>query len=99
MNTLVFSIVWTVGSGVLIVLFFRQEGFDSHPVWFNTVMALMPVAGVPFIWDSLRKLRRYRSVREEDGAFIWTDLDGSERRDTVDPRIVWQADDRKFSDN
>ena len=62
-------------------------------------MILMPFAGIPFIWDSLRKLQRFRSAREENGIFIWTELDGSERRSAVDPRIEWDKDDRNFSDD
>lgn len=98
MNHLVFSIAWTIFCAVLSAAFFRHEGFDSHPTWFNTLAILMPFVGLLFVWDSLRKLRRYRSVREEGGTYVWTELDGSEVRSKIDPRIKWREDDRNFAD-
>ena len=99
MNTFVFSILWTVCTAALVAAFLRQEGFDANPIWFNVAMFLMPFAGIPFIWDSHRKLRRFRSVRAEGGVFVWTELDGSEQRSDIDPRIAWDREDRNFSDN
>ena len=99
MYSLVFSILWTVACFALIIAFFREHGFDANPTWFNTLALLMPFAGLPFVWDSRRKLRRFRSVREKDGVFVWTGLDGPEQRSTIDPRIAWDKDDRNFSDN
>ena len=99
MNTLVFSLVWTVlmttGVGYALV----RGDFDGQSTLFKLIFAVMPLVGLLFIWDSLRKLRRFRSVRQKDGVFVWTALDGSEGRSTPDPRIAWDAEDRNFSDN
>jgi len=97
--TLAFGIIWTTLTAVLVIAFSRQADFQAETTLFKVLMTLMPFAGLLVIWDGWRKLRRFRSVREEDGTFIWTELDGTTRRSPEDPRPAWDAEDRNFSDN
>ena len=99
MYTLGFGIIWTLLAFAFLIAFSRQDDFQAETNLFKVLMTLMPFAGFLVIWDGWRKLRRLRSIREEDGMFIWTELDGSEQRNTIDPRIAWDKEDRNFSDN
>jgi len=102
MNTLWFSIIWTVLAAVGVFFFRKEPDFAHQPLFFQIIMTLLPLAGFLFIWVSLRKLRRFRSVRCEEDAgkpvYIWTDLDGTERRSPKDPRPAWNEEDRNFAD-
>ncbi len=104
MYTLVFSIIWTVLTA-LFALFFNLDpalADQKHELLLRSGFAVMPVFGLLFIWDSLRKLRRYRSVRcettDNETVYVWTELNNSEKRSPVDPRIAWDKDDRNFAD-
>lgn len=97
--TLGFGIIWTVLTAVLVIAFSRQDDFQAESTLFKVIMTLMPFAGLLVIWDGWRKLRRFSGVRQEGNMFVWTELDGSVKRSTVDPRIQWDIDDRNFSDN
>jgi len=104
MYKLGFSIIWTVLTA-LFVLFFDLDPapeYQRYEQLGKVIYTAMPFVGLLFIWDSLRKLRRYRSVRSEkiDGetVYVWTELNGSEQRSTMDPRIAWDKDDRNFAD-
>ncbi|WP_197919257.1 hypothetical protein [Thiosulfatihalobacter marinus] len=99
MYTLGFGIIWTLVAFACLIAFSRQDDFQAETTLYKVLMTLMPFAGFLVIWDGWRKLRRFRSVREEDGMFVWTELDGSEQRSDIDPRIVWDKEDRNFSDN
>ena len=99
MYTLGFSLIWTVLTTIGVVYAYARGDFAGESTLFQVIFAMMPLAGVVFIWDSLRKLRRFRSVRQDGGEFVWTELNGSEGRSTTDPRIAWDAEDRNFSDN
>jgi len=102
MYTLSFSIIWTVLAAVGVFFFSREPVFALQPMFFQIFIIMMPLAGFLFIWDSLRKLRRFRSVRCQEDAgkpvCIWTDFDGSERRSSKDPRPAWDEEDRNFAD-
>lgn len=98
MKSLIFSIVWTLLAAVFVVAFHFQTDFQTESAVFKLVFRLMPLIGLIFIWDSWRKYRRFRSVRCEPSGngevFVWTELNGSQRRSETDPRPKWQDDDR-----
>ena len=58
---------------------------------FGPVIALVPVVGISFIRDSLCKLLGFRSVLEDAGICIRTEL-------YVDPRLGRDSKDRNVSD-
>ncbi len=97
MYTLGFGIAWTVLAVVFVVAFSRQTDFQEQTAVFQVVMILMPLAGLLIVRNGWHRLRRLRSLREEDGFFVWTDLDGAEKRSTINPRSAWDAEDRDFS--
>jgi hypothetical protein len=102
MYTLGFSITWTV-LAALFAWFIRFEpDWQQQEAFVKITLTAMPLAGLLFIRDSLRKMRRQRSVRWETTGeatvFIWKKLDGSEKRSCVDPRVEWDKDDRNFAD-
>lgn len=99
MYTLGFSIIWTVLMTGAVVYMLLNGDFDGQSALFRAIFAGMPFVGLLFIWDSLRKLRRFRSVRRDGDDFVWTELNGKEGRSKMDPRIKWDAEDRNFSDN
>lgn len=103
MYTLIFSIVWTVLAALFVAAFHYEHDLTSQHLAFQIIFPLMPFAGLLFIWDSYRKYCRFKSVHVEQSdkgeVFVWVDLDGSEKRDTIDPRIKWDEEDRNFSDN
>lgn len=102
MYTLIFGIVWTTLALAGLAAFSQQPAFADQSSVFRIVLTLMPFAGILPIRHGLRRIRRTRSVRREDGpsgpVFSWTDFDGRKRRDTADPRPAWDAEDRDFSD-
>lgn len=102
MYTLWFSIVWTVLAAVGVIYLWQEPDFAQQSLLFRIVFSAMPFTGLPFIWDSIRKLRRFRSVRRMEASdateYVWTELDGSEKRGTTDPRPAWDKDDRNFAD-
>jgi len=102
MYTLWFSIIWTVLAAVGVFFGWRNPEFAHQPSFVQIFLSMMPLAGFLFIWHSLRKLRRFRNVRCEENAvkpvYIWTDLDGTERRSSKDPRPAWDEEDRNFAD-
>ena len=99
MYTLGFSLIWTILTTIGVVYTYSSGDFAGYSTLFQLIMASMPLVGVFFIRHSLRKLRRFRSVRQDGGEFVWTELNGREGRSTTDPRIAWDAEDRSFSDN
>ncbi len=99
MKTLGFSLIWTVLMTTGVVFAFVRGDFDGESILFKLIFTISPLVGVLFIWDSLRKLRRYRSVRKTGTEFVWTEINGSQGRSIIDPRIAWDAEDRNFSDN
>lgn len=102
MNKLGFSIIWTVlatlGAGFMTL----GPEYQNQGYLFKVMTALFPFFGLPFICDSLRRLRRFRSVRREtiakETVYIWTELDGSTKSSDLDPRIEWDKEDRNFAD-
>lgn len=102
MNTLVFSIAWTGLFAIAVIASWFDPAFQSEPLWFRITFSACPLAGALFISDSLRKLRRHRSVRlvRDDGQewFVWTDLNGLKMRSLEDPRPEWDAGDKDFAD-
>lgn len=95
MKSLVFSIVWTAIATVFMIAFHFEPDFQQQGWLFQWAFRLMPLTGLLFVWDSWRKLRRFRSVRTKDGAvFTWTGLDGSEQSSPTDPRSEWLEEDR-----
>lgn len=104
MYTLGFSIIWTILAALFVLFFEYDPGpeFQKHEQIGQVIFTAMPFMGLLFIWDSFRKLRRFRSVRCEtikgETVYVWTELNGSEKRSTVDPRIVWDKEDRNFAD-
>jgi hypothetical protein len=103
MHTLVFSIIWTVLAALGAWFITYEPGWQNRKAFVKIIFAVMPLVGLLFIWDSLRKLRRFRSVRSEmidnETVYVWTELNGSEKRSTVDPRIEWDQEDRNFADS
>lgn len=99
-----FSIIWTILVALFVLFFEFDPGpeYQKHEQIGKVIFAAMPFVGLLFIWDSFRKLRRFRTVRCEtiDGetVYVWTELNGSEKRSTVDPRIEWDKEDRNFAD-
>ncbi|MEL6104184.1 MAG: hypothetical protein AAFV87_16965 [Pseudomonadota bacterium] len=102
MYTLVFSVLWTALMAIGVFFISSEVEYQQQEQLFKVVFTLTPFAGLLFIWDSVRKLRRYRSVRFEsldnETVYIWTELNGTEKRSTVDPRVQWDIDDRNFAD-
>ena len=102
MYTLWFGIIWTALAFAGLVFFRVEPEYAQHEWLVRMAMTLMPFAGFIVIWDGLRKLRRIRSVRREetpDGpVYVWTELDGSEKRSSEDPRPEWDKEDRNFAD-
>ena len=105
MNKLVFGIVWTALAALFALNFDYGPGpeYERHEQIGKVIFTAMPFVGLLFIWDSYRKLRRFRSVRcertDEGTVYVWTELNGSEGRSIVDPRIEWEKEDKNFSDN
>lgn len=99
MNTPGFGGLWTILTAVLVIAFSRRGDFQAQTTLFKVVMTLLPFAGLLVIWEGYRKLRRFRSIREEGGAFVWTELDGTTPRSPEDPRPAWDTEDRNFSEN
>jgi hypothetical protein len=99
MYTLGFSLIWTVLMTIGVAYICTRGDFPGDSTLIQLIMALMPLVGVFFIWHSLRKLRRFRSVRQDGDEFVWTELNGGEGSSATDPRITWDAEDRNFSDN
>ena len=97
-----FSIIWTTLAAAGAIYLRQDPEFAQETLLFKIIMTAMPLAGVVFIWDSLRKLRRFRSVRREEVSgnteYVWTEIDGSEKRSTTDPRPAWDEEDRNFAD-
>ncbi len=102
MYTLCFSVVWTALTAVGVIYLWQEPDFAQQSLLFRIIFCAMPFAGLPFVWGSIRKLRRFRNVRrvEVSGVpeYVWTELDGSEKRSTTDPRPAWEKDDRNFAD-
>jgi len=102
MHTLVFSIIWTVLAAIGAWFITYQPDWQNQEAFVKILFTGMPFAGLLFIWDSLRKLRRSRSVRCEtigkETVYVWTELNGFEKRSNVDPRIEWDQEDRNFAD-
>ena len=102
MYTFCFAILWTVLAAVGVFYFRQDPEFAQQTFLFKVIITAMPFAGIPFIWNSLRKLYRFRSVRRVDVSghteYIWTDVDGSEKRSASDPRPAWDKEDRDFTD-
>jgi FtsH-binding integral membrane protein len=101
-NTLTFSFVWTLLFSAGVVYLWTQPQFESQSLWFKVIFSLCPLGGVFFIVDSWRKVRRYKSVRcERDGSqlwYVWTEINGEEKRSLQDPRQTWDAEDKNFAD-
>ena len=91
MFALIFCILWTVGSTALIT-----ANFDDLVGWERMLALLFPVAGFIATYSAWLTLRRRRSLRVEthDGTicYVWTELDGRERRSGRDPRPDWDSD-------
>jgi hypothetical protein len=103
MHTLVFSIIWTVLAALGAWFITYEPDWQDQKTFVKIIFSAMPFVGLLFIWDSFRKLRRFRGVRcetiDEETVYIWTELNGSEKRSTVDPRIEWDKEDRNFADS
>lgn len=97
-----FSAIWTALTSVGVIYLWQEPEFARQSPLFKVIMTAMPLGGVPFVWHSLRKLRRFRSVRQVKVSghteFVWTELDGSEKRSEIDPRPAWNDEDRNFAD-
>ena len=101
-----YKVAFGVVSGAIlimvVVLFWQGPGVADPALVSRFLMVIAPLVGVLFVWDSLRRRRRGRSLRCEDVAgrrvYVWTDLDGVERRSATDPRPEWDAEDRTFAD-
>ncbi|MEJ8559915.1 hypothetical protein QTO30_00725 [Yoonia sp. GPGPB17] len=102
MYTFWFSAIWTTLTSIGVIYLWQEPEFVLQTPLFKIVMTAMPFVGVPFVWDSLRKLRLLRSVREVKISghteFVWTELDGSEKSSETDPRPAWDNEDRNFAD-
>jgi len=102
MYTLWFGITWIALAFAGLYFFRLEPDYAQQGLLFRVIMTLMPFAGFIAIAHGLRKLRRYRSVRQEqtsDGpVYVWTELNGSETRSTKDPRPEWDKEDRNFAD-
>jgi hypothetical protein len=88
---LIFSVLWTILSSILIF-----TNFDDLVGWERLIALAFPLFGVFAIHASWRYWRRHRSLRiEEDGGttwYAWIEIDGSARRSTRDPRKDWDED-------
>ncbi len=93
-----FMIVWTVLATVLLIAFLRQDYFWNQAPFFRFIFCAMPVVGLWFTWQSLRKYRRWQSLRTEEidsqTVFAWTDLNGQMKSSTSDPSVEWSKEDR-----
>jgi hypothetical protein len=91
MFALIFSILWTVLSTILIL-----SGFDDLSGMERSLALLFPIFGLFAIYATWRDLRRRRSLRVEEDRdstwYVWVDFDGSTRRSTRDPREDWDSD-------
>ena len=96
MFRLVFSTIWT---GLPLAVLLSDTGLQD---WERAVLVLFVGVGLLFIWLNWRSLRRLRSLRtEREGdvtVYVWTELDGTERRSTRDPREDWARQDADDSD-
>lgn len=103
MYTLIFSIIWTVLTALGAWFITFEPEWQKQESFVKIIFNAMPFVGLLFIWGSLRKLRRFRSVRtkkiDNKTVYFWTELDGSESSSSIDPRIAWDEKDRDFSDN
>jgi hypothetical protein len=91
MFPLIFSILWTVASTVIIA-----TNFEGLSPFERALAVLFPLFGLFAVRTSWLHWRRRSSLRiqENDGAtwYVWIELDGSERRSTRDPRDDWDSD-------
>ena len=92
MYPLIFSILWT---GVSTVLIFSN--LEELAPWERGIALLFPLFGLFAIHATWVRWRRRRSLRvEEHGGstwYVWIEIDGSPRRSRKDPRDDWDADD------
>lgn len=102
MHTFIFGVAWTVIAAALAVALRLQPEWAQQTQFYRVIVTIMPFAGLLVVRDGMRRVRRYRSVRAEHlpsgPIFVWTDFDGTERRDETDPRPQWDAEDRNFAD-
>jgi cyanate permease len=75
---------------------------DEVEDWERAVLVMLPAFGALFMLVTWRQWRRRRSLRTEveNGAtiYVWTDVDGRERRSGDDPRPGWDASDEADGD-
>ena len=97
-KTLAFSIIWTVAAIVGAIAIWHDADFGEQAPKVRLALTTLPLFGVWFVWWSWRRYRRYESVRVvetgSDKQFVWTELDGEEKRSATDPRITWDEEDR-----
>lgn len=93
-----FAIVWTIFATVGTVAIWNDASWAEEASRVRLLLSTLPFFGLFFIWWSWQRFKRYRSVRIIDGEtekhFVWTDLDGKERKSATDPRIRWDEVDR-----
>ena len=91
MYPLIFAILWTCLSAVLIF-----TNLDQLQPWERGVALLFPLFGLFAIHATWVRWRRRRSLRvEEDGEstwYVWVEIDGSARRSRKDPRDDWDSE-------
>jgi hypothetical protein len=65
--------------------------------WFGAVLAALMIGYA--VYKGRLKTRRRRSLRrEDDGVYVWLEIDGSPGRSRDDPRDRWDAEDAADSD-
>lgn len=58
----------------------------SETVFYVLIAAVIAAVVSVSIWDANRKRKRRETLRRDDsGAYVWIDFDGSERRSTKHP--------------
>lgn len=97
-KTLIFAFAWTFFATLGTVGLWNDASWAEEAPRVRMILSMLPFFGLFFIWWSWRRFKRYQSVREAHDAtgniFLWTELDGKERRSATDPRIRWDGDDR-----
>ncbi len=66
MHTLGFGILWTALAFTGLFFLRLEPEFTQQELFFRIIITLMPFAGCMVVWDGVRKLRRFRSVRRAE---------------------------------
>ncbi len=93
-KTLSFAVIWTGLATLGSVAIWIDVSWADQAPRVRLVLSTLPILGLFFIGWSWLRYQSVRVVEDETGKhYIWTELNGEERRSTADPRAGWDEDD------